>query len=74
MSSRKDQRKPKDLSTVEQKVKENGDNGEKIAPLSSQKELSDGKTKGRIGFSRSILVSVGEDKVESDPWKKKELK
>ena len=74
MSSGKDQRKPKDLSTVERKMMENGDNGGKTAPLSSQEELSDEKTKGRIGFSRSILVSVVQDKVENDLWEKKELK
>ena len=55
-------------------MKENGDNGGKTAHLSSQEELSDEKTKGRIEFSRSILVSVVQDKVENDPWEKKELK
>ena len=50
---------------------ENSDNGGKTAPLLSQGELSDDKTKGRIGFSRSILVSVGQDKGESDQWEKK---
>ena len=51
---------------------ENGDNGGKTAPLSSQEELSDGKTKVRIGFSRSILVAIRLDKVVSDKWRKKE--
>ena len=70
----KDQRKPEVPSNVEGKMTEIGDNGGKTAPLSSQGELPDGKTKGRIEFSRSILVSVGQDKVESDQWEKKELK
>ena len=72
-SSRKDQRKPNDRSSDEGKVMKNGDNGGKTARMSSQGELLDGKTKGRIEFSRSILVSVGQDKVESDLWEKKEL-
>ena len=55
-------------------MKEIGDNGGKTAPLSSQEELPDWKTKGRIGFRRSVLVYVGQDKVESDQWEKKELK
>ena len=48
-----------------------GDNGGKTAPLSSQEEFPDGKTKVRIEFSRSISVSVGQDKVGSDQWEKK---
>ena len=65
-STWKDQKKPNERSNFKGKMKEIGDGDGKTAPLSSQKELPDGKTKARIGFNSLILVSVGSDKVESD--------